>query len=254
MKRRIILGSLLSVLILMMLPSISAVEYNTAEEANDARLLDQIENMNIAGLKGIIQSIDFEEFKEKIQNTDIKAAVKELKENLKDDPAQPQIVSILGIILGIIIGILSRTTVGIAAAVVCILISLTSLLFKISIIGIVLAAIMIVLEQSSGGEEGTVFGKIQNMDLKGLKENLDENDPSPQFIGILGVILGIIAGLIVRIAVLSIATILDILIFLTPLMLLILYKLARMGITIAAIMIVLLKLTEDPNEGGSFAI
>ena len=56
MKKKIIIGSLLTVIILMILPSVSAVEFNTAVESNKAQILEQIKN------------IDFRELKEKLKN------------------------------------------------------------------------------------------------------------------------------------------------------------------------------------------
>ena len=47
MKRKLIIGSLLAIFILFMLPSIPAVEYNTAVEINRSNLLEKIENMGI---------------------------------------------------------------------------------------------------------------------------------------------------------------------------------------------------------------
>ena len=56
MKKKIIIGSLSAVFMLLMLPSVSAVEFNTVVETNKSQILEQIKN------------IDINEFKEKFQN------------------------------------------------------------------------------------------------------------------------------------------------------------------------------------------
>lgn len=102
MKRKIIFGSLLSVFLMLMIPSVPAVEYNNVLEASESRLLAEIKNMDIRELKERIQdlntkqlkekilNIDVNEFKEKIQNRDIenkelKEKVTGLAEKLKDN-------------------------------------------------------------------------------------------------------------------------------------------------------------------------
>ena len=90
MKKKIIFGSLLAVFLMIMLPSVPAVEYNTAVETNEARILDELHN------------IDLEELKVKIQSIDIKS----LKEELKDDPALPLCFPISGIIFYTLIALI----------------------------------------------------------------------------------------------------------------------------------------------------
>ena len=82
MNKKIIFGSLLAVFVIMMLPSVPAVEYNTAVEANESLILDELRNINL------------EELKIKIQNMD----VNNLKKELKDGPASPLCFPIGGII------------------------------------------------------------------------------------------------------------------------------------------------------------
>jgi hypothetical protein len=90
MKKKVIFGSLLAVFLMMMLPSVPAVEYNTAVEANESRILDELQN------------IDLDELKVKIQSIDIKS----LKEDLKDDPAVPLCFPIGGIIFYTLIALI----------------------------------------------------------------------------------------------------------------------------------------------------
>lgn len=56
MKKKILIGSILAVFILMLLPSVSAVEYKTASEVKESSIIEKI------------KSIDIEEFKEKIKD------------------------------------------------------------------------------------------------------------------------------------------------------------------------------------------
>ena len=110
MKKKIIFGSLLAVFLMMMLPSVPAVEYNTAVEANESRILDELRN------------IDLEELKIKIQSIDIKS----FKEELKDDPALPLCFPISGIIFYTLIALILlrivfyviSTVVGVLAGVI----------------------------------------------------------------------------------------------------------------------------------------
>jgi len=79
MKKKLIFGSLLAVFLLAMLPSVAAVEFNAAVEANESRILDEFQNMNIDELKEKILKMNVEE-----------EQLKELQKQLKDDTASPQ--------------------------------------------------------------------------------------------------------------------------------------------------------------------
>lgn len=110
MKQKIIVGSILSVFILMVLPSIPAVEYDAAVNANESSLIDELQGIDVTDFKEGIQKINIHEFREEIKNIDVRSAVEELKEILRDNPAQPQcIVTLMALIillmvLGAIIG------------------------------------------------------------------------------------------------------------------------------------------------------
>jgi hypothetical protein len=83
-----------------------------------------------------------------------------------------------------------------------------------------------------------------------VKEN--PNNPVPQcFFGIIGLFaasIGVILGMLIRMSVLSISTTLDILIALTPLVLFIAYKIGKVGVVIASIIIVLTELLQQSEE------
>ena len=69
MKRINIIGlSIVAVFVLLMTPSISAVQYNTAVESNKAQILQQMQSMNIDELREKIKNLDFQELKEKLKN------------------------------------------------------------------------------------------------------------------------------------------------------------------------------------------
>ena len=136
MRTKIIIGSLLAVLILMILPSIPAVEFDAVKKANESRLPNILKN----------------------------ADVQELKEKLKDSPVQPQFIGIIGIILGIILGSLKRFTVSIAIAIMGMLLALASMLlgcivgiFKLAIIGATIIALVIFGINAMGREDDSPF-------------------------------------------------------------------------------------------------
>jgi len=136
MRTKIIIGSLLAVLILMILPSIPAVEFDVVKKANESRLPNILKN----------------------------ADVQELKEKLKDSPVQPQFIGIIGIILGIILGVLKRFTVSIAIAMIGTLLALASMLlgciagiFKLAIIGATIIALVIFGINMMGHEDDSPF-------------------------------------------------------------------------------------------------
>jgi hypothetical protein len=71
MKRINIIGvSIAAVFVLLMTPSISAVQYNTAVESNKAQILEQIRSMNVDELREKIKNLDLQEVKEKLKNID----------------------------------------------------------------------------------------------------------------------------------------------------------------------------------------
>ena len=146
MKRKIIFGSLLAVFLMMMLPSVPAVEYNTAVEANETRILDELQNINLEELKVKIQSID----------------IKSFKEELKDDPALPQcfaipyaiialvilciIFGVLGalvVTVGLILSVIISIIVGVLGAIGAIVGAIVALIIKI-VIALITGSIVII--------------------------------------------------------------------------------------------------------------
>jgi len=112
MKQKIIFESILSVFILMVLPSIPAVEYDAAVKANRSSLIDELQVIDVTDIKERIHKINIHELREEIKNIDVKNAVEELKEKIKDNPVQPVcIVTFIALILllkvfGSIIGLI----------------------------------------------------------------------------------------------------------------------------------------------------
>ena len=74
MRKKIVFGSLFAVFMLMMLPSIPAVEFNTVVESNRSQIIEQIRNMNIDEFRERIRDLDIEELKEKIKTIEIDSA------------------------------------------------------------------------------------------------------------------------------------------------------------------------------------
>ena len=137
MKKKIIFGSILSVFILMILPSIPAVEYDVAVKANESRFIDGIQNIDVAEFKEKIQNMDIHEFREEIKNIDVRSAVEGLKEILKDNPAQPQcIVTLMALIillmvLGAIVGSIFAAVSAVIDIVSILLVRIAALAFAI---------------------------------------------------------------------------------------------------------------------------
>jgi hypothetical protein len=59
MRKSILVGSIVALFLMLMMPTLSAVEYNAVEKANEEYYIEYIQNM------------DIEELKEKVLNTDI---------------------------------------------------------------------------------------------------------------------------------------------------------------------------------------
>lgn len=55
MKKKIVIGSILSVLMLVLLPSVSSLKFNTVSEVRKSFFFEKIEDMNI---KDLIEKID----------------------------------------------------------------------------------------------------------------------------------------------------------------------------------------------------
>ena len=64
MKQKIIFGSILSVFILMVLPSIPAVEYDAAVKANKSSLIDELQVIDVTDFKERIHKINIHELRE----------------------------------------------------------------------------------------------------------------------------------------------------------------------------------------------
>ena len=80
MKKKILFGSLLAVILMLMIPNVSAVEYQTVVDANESYFIQEIQNRNldIDLLKGKLRDMNIRELRETIQNINID----ELKENI----------------------------------------------------------------------------------------------------------------------------------------------------------------------------
>jgi hypothetical protein len=128
MNKKILFGSVLSVFLMLMLPSISAVEFNTAVEEQKTQLI------------------------EKLHSLEVKNFLDMIKQKVTNNPA-PQCIGILSIIIGLLVGIFSKTTVGIAVAVLGILAGIGFSALKITLIITVIAAMVIIGTNIMNNEE-----------------------------------------------------------------------------------------------------
>ena len=80
MNKKIIFGSLLSVFIIFILPSVPAVEYNATLESNEPGVINEIKYKDIKDFEERFKNIDHEELKERIKNSDLR----ELKEKIQN--------------------------------------------------------------------------------------------------------------------------------------------------------------------------
>ncbi len=139
MKQKIIFGSILSVFILMILPSIPAVEYDAAVEANESNIIDKLQDISVTDFKEMIQKMNMPELRDGLKKIIVKNEFEGFKEKIKDNPAQPQcIVTFIALILllklfGSIIGSIFAAVsaiVDIASAILGKIISLAITILK----------------------------------------------------------------------------------------------------------------------------
>ncbi len=97
MKKKIIFGSLLAVFLLSMLPSVPAVEFNAAVEANESRIIAHI------------QAIDISELREEIKNIDVNGLFGEINGELKENDILPQCFTIILLIIKLFLRIIGKT-------------------------------------------------------------------------------------------------------------------------------------------------
>ena len=137
MKRKIIFGSLLAVFLLSMLPSVPAVEFNAAVEANELRIIENI------------QAIDISELRKEIKNIDVNDLFGEVKDELKENDILPQCFSIILLIIKLFLRIIGRT-IGFIGKIIGFIASLIG--FVIGIIGSIFGLV--------AGAIGTIIGLI----------------------------------------------------------------------------------------------
>ena len=139
MKKKIIFGSILSVFILMVLPSIPALEYDTAVKANKSSLINELQCIDMTEFKERTQKININQMREKLKNINVKNVVEELKEKINDNPVQPQcivtfialilLLKVFGFIIGLIFAAVS-TIVDLASAILGKIVTLALTILK----------------------------------------------------------------------------------------------------------------------------
>ena len=118
MKQKIMVVSIISVFILMVLPSIPAVEYDVTIKANESNLIDELQGLDVTDLKERIQKINIYKSREELKNIGVGSAIGGLKGKINDNPVQPQcIVTLILIVLIILLKVLGGIIGSIFAAV-----------------------------------------------------------------------------------------------------------------------------------------
>ena len=117
MKQKIIFTSILSIFIIMVMPSIPAIEFDAHVKANESILINELQGIEIRDFKERIQKINIHEFREGLKDIDVKLTVQVLKGKIKDNTAQPQciftlmalimLLKVLGTIIGSIFAAVS---------------------------------------------------------------------------------------------------------------------------------------------------
>jgi hypothetical protein len=147
MRKRIIMGAILSVLLVLLLPSIPAVESNAVIEEHKTMWSQQCTDLKSTswadqGLSGII-----EQFRQSLQNLDLKNLRNELLNHANDESPQPQCFPISGIlfytfifivllwivfkIVGLVVGVISGIVGAILSVVLSVLTVIIGLMIKI---------------------------------------------------------------------------------------------------------------------------
>jgi len=107
MKKKIILGSIFTVVLLLLLPSTSAVGTDAVLENNKSSYIENLKEMakEVKDLQIIVKNIGREELQKQVKKIDqvefkekINSIYKELLENIGDPPTQPQCIAILTIL------------------------------------------------------------------------------------------------------------------------------------------------------------
>jgi len=111
--KKIIFGSIFAIFILLMSPSIPAIESNSISDKNELKVIQKIKDieMNINDLKEQLKNVEHIELNEKIN-------IKELKEKIdlinlykeskyKNQPAQPECIILTLVLLKIILKLIS---------------------------------------------------------------------------------------------------------------------------------------------------
>ena len=130
MRKKIIFGSLLAAFLMLMIPSISAVEYHTAVEANESRFIDEMQNIDITELKERVKDIDANELRKELKNTDINSVVGKIKEKLNDDNHNPMPTCIITFLL-ILVAIIATILATISAGIMTLLLNIAQIVFQV---------------------------------------------------------------------------------------------------------------------------
>lgn len=102
MRKTIIFGSILACFLMLMVPNVSAIEYQTVEDEFETQLFEKI------------QYINYEDLREQIKEINLKDVTETITEKMGDDNPQPGIIiTLLFIVIAIIATILATLSAGI---------------------------------------------------------------------------------------------------------------------------------------------
>jgi hypothetical protein len=131
MKKQIVLGSIIAVLLVVLVPAIPAVEVTSSLEVQKTQLIKEIENMDAQDVVRYLQTVSGEEIQCQWQTVDhaeitdafaslgISDAIKDIEEQLTQGNAQPQCILLtlllfklfwrfVGFVIGLIAGTIGR--------------------------------------------------------------------------------------------------------------------------------------------------
>ena len=150
MKKKIIIWSLFVFFILIMTPSISAVEFDAAMGENKQRFINDIRKIDMSEFKERIQKIGIHKLRKEIRNINVKSSFEKWEEKLGNNPAQPQciitfmalliIINLFGKIVGLIFSIIAPLLdilIVILSRIANLIIAIITPIIKITIAGLI---------------------------------------------------------------------------------------------------------------------
>ena len=86
MKTKLIIGSILAIFILLMVPSVPAVEYNVAIETNKTTLIEELQTIDIDELEQRLKNINNEKIQDRLKSIDFDLLKQKIEEITANSP------------------------------------------------------------------------------------------------------------------------------------------------------------------------